>query len=430
MSISTDVASKPVTHYAPSDWHTNNHLLSTNAEKLRENSHSQRQQARQLRNETDNRTAWGIHDNTTRLSNRIDDIENWRQTLERTLKDIDEEISKLTADKDLAEKALEAKALPLDVAIECLTYRDSRRSIDVVDDKANSELQKEVVVIDGIKEELQAKISAAFEQLCVLQEARQQLAADLRHKTEAKKIDTYCHDLSINSPDICYQPNSTRTPKGSVTPQTWEDFSRYNKQRADAEMTTSNRLREAIHSTIAQTDNDLEAQRQASEFALRKRIHEMKSAKVEDEWQKKNTEEEIKEMENDIRNLEQSIRDKENPLKLAMTRLENRTYRPNVELCRDNAQYGLVNEVHEIQDSMKALKNKLKDAHNARDALEKQLYRINQDLELKNNSLDLDNKCMQDRQRLTTPAVSQTTKNLATFSTDRVLYTAKSSLYA
>ena len=47
---------------------------------------------------------------------------------------------------------------------------------------------------------------------------------------------------------------------------------------------------------------------------------------------------------------------------LAMTRLENRTYRPNVELCRDNAQYGLVGEVNEIQDSIKALKNKLQDA--------------------------------------------------------------------
>ena len=53
-------------------------------------------------------------------------------------------------------------------------------------------------------------------------------------------------------------------------------------------MRSSQRLREAIHSTVAQTDNDLEAQRQATEFALRKRIHEMKRAKEEDEWQKKN----------------------------------------------------------------------------------------------------------------------------------------------
>ena len=73
------------------------------------------------------------------------------------------------------------------------------------------------------------------------------------------------------------------------------------------------------------------------------------------------TEKEIEEMRKDIAKLEQAIRDKEAPLKLAETRLENRTCRPSgLELCRDNAQYGLVNEVHEIKNTIKALKDKLK----------------------------------------------------------------------
>jgi len=37
-----------------------------------------------------------------------------------------------------------------------------------------------------------------------------------------------------------------------------------------------------------------------------------------------------------IEALKKAIRDKENPLKVAQTRLEERTRRPNVELCRDN----------------------------------------------------------------------------------------------
>ena len=45
---------------------------------------------------------------------------------------------------------------------------------------------------------------------------------------------------------------------------------------------------------------------------------------------------EIAEMERDIRNIEQAILDKEGPSKLAQTRLEYRTYRRNVELCRDS----------------------------------------------------------------------------------------------
>ena len=65
-------------------------------------------------------------------------------------------------------------------------------------------------------------------------------------------------------------------------------------------------------------------------------------------------------MENEIRRLTDAIRAKINPQKLAETRLENRTERPNVELCRDNVQYGLVDEVKQIEASRMALEEKLK----------------------------------------------------------------------
>lgn len=177
----------------------------------------------------------------------------------------------------------------------------------------------------------------------------------------------------------------------STTPQQWEDFSRYNKERAEAEMKASTCLREAIHHTLQQCDNDLEAQRIATEYAYRKRIHEFERAKGELEWQKKNvsesnqvqysqfqwskenlndefskmllqTEEEIAELENDIRGIEEKIRAKIAPMKLAQTRLENRTYRPNVELCRDAPQYGLTDEVKQLEATKRALEEKLKQA--------------------------------------------------------------------
>jgi hypothetical protein len=65
---------------------------------------------------------------------------------------------------------------------------------------------------------------------------------------------------------------------------------------------------------------------------------------------------------------------------------------------------------------------------NIRDANEKQLHRIKQDLVLKNNSLDLDNKCMRVREQLTSGPVTQTQKNLGTFRTDRELYTAMNAI--
>jgi len=72
----------------------------------------------------------------------------------------------------------------------------------------------------------------------------------------------------------------------STTPQQWEDFSRYNKERADAEMANSRRLREANHHVIQQTDNDLATQQAATDYALRKRVHELERALDELRWQK------------------------------------------------------------------------------------------------------------------------------------------------
>lgn len=404
---------KPSTRYQPADWFTSNYAISTNAERQRDASHQVRQEARHLRNETDNKTKWDQYDNTTRLADRIDDIRKWKEILERSLADIDQEISDLSEAKEETERSLAATNTPLEVTVECLTLRDGRQKIDLVQDGVEAELHQEHSVIKGIRKQLQQRVDESFEQLCLLQEARQQIVADLQDKNIALGIDIDQYNLTEKSPGISYKPDPCRVPKGSCTPQNWEDFSRYNKERADAEMRSSTRLREAIHHTLHQTDNDLAAQNNATDYATRKRQHEMKKARDEDEWQKKNMEDEIAQLEADIRAVEEAIRAKIPPMKLAQTRLENRTYRPNVELCRDAPQYGLTDEVKQLEATKAALVEKHKQARHALDCLEKQLHNINDDLALKNNSLMLDNRCMDVRGKLKPSPLSTTDKNLS-----------------
>ena len=50
-----------------------------------------------------------------------------------------------------------------------------------------------------------------------------------------------------------------------------------------------------------------------------------------------------------IESLKQAIRNKGNPLKVAQTRLEARSHRPDVELCRDPPHHRLVEEVDKYQ---------------------------------------------------------------------------------
>merc|ERR1712080_471287 len=103
---------------------------------------------------------------------------------------------------------------------------------------------------------------------------------------------------------------------GSVTPDTWNAFSQYNKYRGEAEMKASQRLREAIFATLEKTKNDLESQRKATEYEFRKRIHETEQAKNELEWQQNKTKDEIATLEEDIEALKQAINDKMAPMKV------------------------------------------------------------------------------------------------------------------
>ena len=54
---------------------------------------------------------------------------------------------------------------------------------------------------------------------------------------------------------------------------------------------------------------------------------------------------------------------------VATTRLESRLHRPNMEGCRDAAQKRLVQEVHEIDETIESLTNQLRNMENQLQAL-------------------------------------------------------------
>jgi len=93
--------------------------------------------------------------------------------------------------------------------------------------------------------------------------------------------------------------------------------------------------------------------------------------------------------------LRQAIADKEAPLKVAQTRLEERTRRINVELCNDPVMKGLQKEIAEIRESVRILKDKLRQAENAMARLRKTKSTLEHDISVKENSIMIDSKaCM------------------------------------
>ncbi|XP_026204798.1 tektin-2 [Anabas testudineus] len=394
------LSAKPGVRHTVSEWSDNNQQLSAIAQHERHVSNVIRQEGRSLRNETSCKTTWDESDTSRRLSDRVWDVAQWKKALESCAQKVDEEMEALTLSKEQTEQALAATVIPLEVSAECLTLREGRRGSELVADPVEEQLKKEVELIERVQQVLQQHIGKAFEQLCVLQEARHQLTADLQNKMDAIDIDLSCLSLTIKSPQISLKTNPTRIPSGSSTPQEWIQFSQYNMARAQEAMQVSQQMREDMSLTRAQLQNDLETQRKATEFALRKRNHHEEKARDELEWQIRNTEDEMAEMESDIHGLDADLQAKTASLKLAHTRLENRTNRPGMDLCRDEVQHGLVYEVHQLEATIMALKQKLSEAQHSLQKMKLHHSHMLQDLSRKQEALSLEQRSMNTRSRL------------------------------
>merc|ERR1719187_2614307 len=114
----------------------------------------------------------------------------------------------------------------------------------------------------------------------------------------------------------------------------------------------------------------------------------------------KTTKQEIQEQEDNVKQMEMAILAKENPLKLAETRLENRTNRPHVEMCKDEPQEGLTMEVQTLRDTIYQLTVKLDHSRETLTELEAHLHKLEEDHKNKQLALSLDTRCMDTRKRL------------------------------
>ncbi|CAL8298948.1 unnamed protein product [Lota lota] len=395
------IEAKPGLHHTVADWQNNNRQLSATAEHERDVSHVIRQEGRSLRNETTIKTWWDESDTCRRLGDRIWDVARCKDSLEACALEVDKEMEALTVSKEELEQALAATAVPLEVTQECLTLRQGRRGLELVGDPVEEELKQEVRLIERVQQELQQHIDHTFEQLCVLQEARHQMTMDLQNKMDALDVDRTCLSLTLKSAQISLKTNPMRIPTGTVTPQEWAQFSQFNVACAQEAMQFSQQMRENASLTRSKLQNELETQRRATEFALRKRTHNEEQSRHELEWQLKITEDEISEMEADIRGLDQDLQVKTFSLKLAHTRLENRTCRPGMDLCRDQVQLGLVKEVQQLEASIKALDQKLGEAQHSLQKMCLHHARMSQDLNRKQEALSLEQRSLNTRQRLT-----------------------------
>ncbi|XP_078278230.1 tektin-1 [Rhinoraja longicauda] len=383
------------TKFLPQEWSFSNKSRYNNAEVQRSRSERLVMESERLVDEIEDTTRKTQRDVNKKLDQRIEEVTYWEKELNTKLEELSDETDLLLAQKTRLEKALDSCFAPLCIAQQCLLNRERRVGIDLVHDEVERELLKEVEVLQGVIALLTRTIEQTDEQIRLNRTARFYLEKDLKDKSTALRVDKFTANLTNNSPNIDYWANVVRIEGNSVTPEEWQDFTNTNIVNADKQKNNSTALRSLIDSILSETTDDMLKQVESVNRAFHFRIQDTKDAKCKLEKHLNKVMDEISTQEKNIELLKKTIMDKEGPMKVAQTRLETRTRRPNVELVRDPAQYRLVSEVQEITDNVDRLHATLAQAEAELRGLRRNQLSLEEEIEIKGNSLYIDDvQCM------------------------------------
>ncbi|CAM9700121.1 unnamed protein product [Bubo scandiacus] len=383
------------TRYTPDDWYRSNLTNYKESETSRHNAERLRVDTSRMIQDKYQQTKKTQVESTKNLGERVNDIEFWKSELCHELDEMIGETNALTDVKKRLERALAETEAPLQVSQECLLHREKRMGIDLVRDDVEKQLFTEVDVIRSCQKRMQQYLDKAKDQLVSNRAAQHELEKDLANKQAAHRIDDKCHHLRNTSDGISYYRGVERVDATISVPESWAKFTDNNILCSQGERAASTKLRDNIENLLVVTANEMWHQFNAVNVAFTNRIAETADAKSKIRTHLAKTLQEIFQMEMNIEAIRKAIRDKGPPLKVAQTRLDERTRRPNMELCRDTAQLRLVNEVYEIDETIQSLQQRLRDAEDTLQVLFRAKSVLEHDLVIKANSLFIDQeKCM------------------------------------
>nr|XP_055098550.1 tektin-5 isoform X2 [Symphalangus syndactylus] len=375
--------------YSTHDWDQSNQLQVRGAEdsrlwasRLMDDSMRLLQEKDQLTHQMQEGTSWN-------LGQRLSDIGFWKSELSYELDRL------LTENQNLETVKRRLECAAGEVALECLYQREKRMGIDLVHDNVEKNLIREVDLLKCCQEQMRKLAQRIDIQMRDNRDAQHALEKDLEDKRSAQCIDEKCFNLRNTSDCISFFHGMEKIDGTISVPETWAKFSNDNIKHSQNIRAKSIRLREEAEHLFQTLSDQMWRQFTDTNLAFNTRISEMTDVKNKLQTQLAKTLQEIFQAENTIMLLERSIKAKEGPLKVAQTRLECRTWRPNMELCRDIPQFKLVNEVFTIDDTLQTLKLRLRETQDTLQLLVMTKCRLEHELAIKANTLFIDKeKCM------------------------------------
>ncbi|XP_069342646.1 tektin-5 [Eulemur rufifrons] len=381
--------------YTPKDWDRSNQLQLLGAEASRLWAGRLGGDSMRLMQDKDQLTRQMQEGTSRNLGQRLSDIGFWKSELSYELERLVTENHSMDTMKKRMECAADQIDCPLQVALECLYLRENRIGIDLVHDNVEKNLIREVDLLKCCQDRMRKLAQRIDMQMRDNRNAQHELEKDLKDKSSAQFIDEKCFNLRNTSDCISFFHGVEKVDGTISVPETWAKFTNDNIRHSQNMRANSIRLREEAEHLFETLSDQMWKQFTDTNLAFNARISEVMDVKNKLQTQLAKTLQEIFQAENTMMLLERAIMAKECPLKVAQTRLECRTRRPNVELCRDIPQFKLMNEVCTIDDTLQTLKMRLQETQDTLQLLVMTKSRLEHELAIKANTLCIDKeKCM------------------------------------
>lgn len=321
-----------------------------------------------------------LDDSRKVVDQTIETAKSWKCDVDHSIKERMNEINFLAGELNKQKKdcLLEVEALEvyikrieaanvylretsLAICLKCLTLREGRIGVDLVEDEVDRQLHQELKAVKG-SQALMGKIGGeAREQLRKLRAAMYLLDNDLEFKDTSLRIDENNLSLRPNSLQLSKSPavDPSRLHICAYTITEWEQKTHHNIEQNARELNTAAQFRIYVDLLLKQFIEDMETQTMVTNNAFDIRIAETKHIKGVMEKKHHDTMNHINEINMNIVKLNKEIRDTEGYLKLCQTRLNNRASRPGLELTCDKVQDALYKELSGLQDSIQKLHQKI-----------------------------------------------------------------------
>ncbi|XP_025202987.1 tektin-1-like [Melanaphis sacchari] len=402
MNCKNDNKVKKSDYHTPAEWWYSSELEIMASEKQQELSQRLAIEADQLVDQAKDAVGKNKLEIDHQSKVKVKDIEYKCRELETYKNGLNEEIRLLLGYQNRIENA--KKRLvgdALDAIAECLRLRNCRQGIDLVFDDVEKELLREREVIKVVNSQLEDLVEKVKVQIRKLREFVYNLAEDLKCKENTLKIEEYNEKLNEKSVELSILNDKNIIKPAEISFSKWDKFTSDIILAASKILIDGRPIRAYFDKCLNKMINDLVSQSNEVEEAFKSRVQEYLAVIEKLSKQRDETIKNAEEVQGTINKLKDAIDDKEAYIALVHTRLLNRTHREGIELCRDELEVKLNEEMVELEHNVRSLQKMLVDTIVCQRRLKQSSARINVQLIYKRNTLRIDDElCGEQRKRI------------------------------